>query len=407
MSEPTTAHAPVIELRQVAKGYRLYDSPQARLRELLFRRPLHRVHFALQNIDLTVNAGETVGVIGENGAGKSTLLKVIAGTCKPTAGTVTVRGRIAALLELGAGFHPEQSGRDNVHLMGALSGVSAAQMAAYYDEIAAFAELPAEALQRPVKTYSSGMFMRLAFATATAIEPDILIIDEALAVGDLYFQKKSLDRIMTFRARGKTVLFCGHNLYHIRSLCQRTAWIHEGQLRALGDSEAVVTAYEAHERAKLGGAGNDFDRAYRPSQPSTAPIRIKSVAVIDEQGQTVQIRQTGQTLGIAVTVEIATVGAFHVGVAVVRGQKDNVFGTSTHFGAEPQPLRGLGEQRLVLWLPQLALLSGEYAVSVYALDDSGLQVFDLAEQICPFTVSHPHQEFGVVGLPFRWERSAS
>ncbi len=395
----------VIELRDLSKGYRIYDSPQQRLREILFRVRSHRVHFALQNIDLNIESGETFGLIGENGAGKSTLLKVIAGTCKPTTGTVTVKGRIAALLELGAGFHPEQTGKENVYLMGALSGVSPTEMAHYYAEIAAFSELPTEALHRPVKTYSSGMFMRLAFATATAIEPDILIIDEALAVGDLYFQKKSLNRIMELRSRGKTVLFCAHNLYHIRSLCQRAAWIHHGKLHAIGETESVVMAYEAHERAKLGGEGNVFDRAYRPTQPSMAPIRIVSVALIDEGHQPVTVRQTGQPLGIAVTVEISQPGHFHVGIAVVRGQKDNLFGTSTHFGEVAQPLTGVGEQRLILWLSALALLSGEYAVSVYALDDSGLQVFDLAEQICPFSVHHSQREFGVVRLPFRWERT--
>lgn len=395
---------PVMVLEGVAKGYRFYPRPWDRFRELFGGTPRHRVHWALQDISFAVAPGETFGLVGENGAGKSTLLKLVAGTIKASQGKLQVNGRVAALLELGAGFHPEESGRENVYLMGALAGVPPGRMAKHYEAIAEFSELPAEALERPVKTYSSGMFMRLAFAVATAVDPDILIIDEALSVGDMHFQKKSLDRIMGFRERGKTVLFCSHNLYQIRSLCSRAAWLHQGQLRALGDTETVVTAYESHEREQLAALGLGQEQGppvYRASAASgAAPVRILEVS-IDSAGELA----TFEAATVTIRVESFSAEAlFHVGMAVVRNDRENIFGTSTHFQAGAEPLQGSGEHTLRLHLTPLSLLSGEYWLSVYVLDDSGLQVYDMAELVCPFTVHSPGREFGVVYIPHRWER---
>lgn len=396
-----------IQLIGVAKGYRLYHKPSDRLRELLFRHSFHTTHWALHSTDLTIESGETFGLIGENGAGKSTLLKLVAGTSKASHGRVICHGRITALLELGAGFHPEETGRENVYLMGALNGIEAEEMQGYFDEIAAFSELSAEVLERPVKTYSSGMFMRLAFATATAVDPDILIVDEALSVGDMYFQKKSLDRIMRFREMGKTVLFCSHNLYQIRSLCQRAAWLHEGDICAVGDTEQVVTAYESHERSKqarlrqseLGIGANQ----YRPSTSvSGMPVKIRQVDLQGGHGDEQIYVQTFQALAIAVTLECLQPDVlFHVGIAIVRNDKENVFGTSTHF--EPGAVALRNQTEVILHLPELALLSGEYRLSVYVLDETGLQVYDMAELICPFTVHNPGQTFGFVHMPYQWE----
>ena len=394
---------PAIELHGVAKGYRFYHRPADRLRELFGGAPRHRVHWALQELSLQVRSGETFGLVGENGAGKSTLLKLVAGTVKPSHGRVTVNGRVAALLELGAGFHPEESGRENVYLMGALAGIPPGRMAEHYEAIAEFSELPVEALARPVKTYSSGMFMRLAFAVATAVNPDILIIDEALSVGDMHFQKKSLDRIMSFRERGKTVLFCSHNLYQIRSLCARAAWLHEGRLRAIGLTEEVVTAYESFEREKEAVLGKDAQApsVYRAAAGGGAPVRILEVSMAGESGAP----NTLEAATVTVRVESRShFIPFHVGVAVVRNDRENVFGTSTHFETDAAPLQGSGEHHLRLVLPRLSLLSGDYWLSVYVLDDSGLQVYDMAEAVCPFTVHSPGQEFGVVYIPYRWER---
>ena len=180
-----------IRFEGVEKTYLVYSRPQDRLWEWIARTPRHRVHVALTGVDFEVQAGETFGLIGENGAGKSTLLKIAAGTIRPTQGAVSLQGRVAALLELGAGFHPEESGYDNIRFMAALHGLEDGAMEDFVARATAFSELSRDTLERPVKTYSSGMFMRLAFAAATAIDPDVLIVDEALSVGDLHFQKKS------------------------------------------------------------------------------------------------------------------------------------------------------------------------------------------------------------------------
>ncbi len=392
-----------VRLEDVSKGYRFYRRPSDRLRELVWRKSFHNIHWALREIAIAVEPGETFGLIGENGAGKSTLLKIVAGTCNPTTGQIAVEGRVAALLELGVGFHPEESGRENVYLMGAIAGVSPKRMGSYYAEIAEFSELSAEVLERPIKTYSSGMFMRLAFSTATAVDPDILIIDEALSVGDMHFQKKSLDRIMSFRERGKTVLFCSHNLYQVRSLCGRAAWLHEGRIRAMGVTEEVVTAYESYEREKEANlVKQEQPGAYKPVSTALAPVRISEVTIAggDESSACLE---TFQQVSVFVEVESLQENVpFNIGIAIVRNDKENVFGASTHFAAPGKPLIGSGHHRVQLAFPELHLLSGDYWLSVYALDDSGLQVYDMAESVCSFKVHNPGRNFGLVYMPHNW-----
>lgn len=402
-----------IRFEGVEKSYVVYDRPQDRLWEWLTRRPRHRLHVALSAIDFEVRPGETFGLVGENGAGKSTLLKIAAGTIRPTRGAVHRSGRVAALLELGAGFHPEENGYDNIRFMAALHGLDGRAMAAFVDRTVDFAELPAEALSRPVKTYSSGMFMRLAFSAATAIDPELLIVDEALSVGDMHFQKKSLDRILRLRDRGATILFCSHNLYQVRSLCQRAAWIHQGRTRALGATEEVVTAYEAHERhryahlkegAPSSPTGGPQVPQEQPPAPSGAPlVKILGLSTETEDGIDPAFVRTFERLAVVIELEAYTDDPFHVLFAIVRPDKENVFGTSTHFRPRGRPLRGRGRHTVRVVFPRLPLLSGKYLWSVYALDDTGLQAVDMAELIQPFTVlSHDGREFGVAWFDHAW-----
>lgn len=396
----------------VEKTYPVYAKPQDRLLEWLTRRQRHRVHVALSGIDLAVQAGETFGLIGENGAGKSTLLKIAAGTIRPTQGQVACEGRVAALLELGAGFHPEESGYDNIRFMAALHGLEGAAMEDFHQRATAFSELTVETLERPVKTYSSGMFMRLAFAAATAIDPDVLIVDEALSVGDLHFQKKSLNRILALREQGTTVLFCSHNLYQVRSLCQRAAWIHGGRIQAIGATEGVVTAYEAHERRRYvhlrTEAAENAPRNTASQAPgatiTTAPL-VKIAHLITETSDGINPAQVDsfQDLTVEIQVESYCDAKFHIGFSIVRPDKDNVFGTSTQFQNPPRPLSGAGTHRLRVRFPRLPLLSGEYLWNVYILDDSGLQVLDMAELAQPFTVlNQKNREVGLVWLDHEW-----
>lgn len=400
-----------IRFEGVEKTYPVYAKPQDRLLEWVTGRPRHRVHVALSGIGFEVQAGETFGLIGENGAGKSTLLKIAAGTIRPTRGQVAREGRVAALLELGAGFHPEESGYDNIRFMAALHGLEGAAMDAFHQRATLFSELTDETLERPVKTYSSGMFMRLAFAAATAIDPDVLIVDEALSVGDLHFQKKSLNRILALREQGATVLFCSHNLYQVRSLCQRAAWIHGGKIAAIGKTEDVVTAYEAHERRRYAHLHTDASAAAVAStqtaavSPACASVPVKIMRIGIETADGINPAQVDSFQDLILEIEVESYGdaPFHVGFSIVRPDRDNVFGSSTQFLGSRPPLRGIGSHRLRIRFPRLPLLSGEYLWSVYTLDDTGLQVLDMAELTQPFTVlNQNHREFGLVWLEHEW-----
>jgi len=236
----------VVTFQNVSKSYSVYESPGDRLRELItfHRRSYHRDFWALRDLSFDVRRGETFCVIGENGAGKSTLLQLVAGIMQPTAGSVQVNGRVAALLELGAGFNPEFTGRDNVYLNGSILGFSTAEMDAKYPSIEKFAEI-GDFINQPVKTYSSGMIVRLAFAVAIHVDPDILLVDEALAVGDIYYRQRCMRKVHELRAAGTTILFVSHSMADVKSLGDRTLWLENGRLKELGETGPVVTKYLA------------------------------------------------------------------------------------------------------------------------------------------------------------------
>jgi len=237
---------PIIQLENVCVSYRLPSERIGTFKEYAIRKLQRKIRFekfwALSDISLQVNRGEVFGLIGNNGAGKSTMLKVISKVLKPTKGRVVVYGKIAPLLELGAGFHPELSGRENVFLNGALLGYSRAEMEAVFDEIVEFSELE-QFINAPVRTYSSGMFARLGFAVATAHMPEILILDEILSVGDEAFQKKSRDRLQSFQRKGSTVLMVSHALDTMIGMCDRIAWIDHGKTKKIGEPQEVIAAY--------------------------------------------------------------------------------------------------------------------------------------------------------------------
>lgn len=237
----------VIKLDKISKSYQLYSKPSDRLKQLLFgsaRRKFYSDFWALKDISFEVNKGEAVGIIGENGAGKSTLLEIIAGTLTPTDGSCEVNGKISALLELGSGFNPEFTGRENIYMGASILGFKQKEIAGKYQEIVDFADIGKEFLDRPVKTYSSGMMMRLAFAVSTCMDPDILIVDEALSVGDAIFQAKCYSRIRKMMANGTSLLFVSHSIDTVRSLCSKALWINHGKSVLWDDSRAVCKEYE-------------------------------------------------------------------------------------------------------------------------------------------------------------------
>ncbi len=236
-----------ISVKNLSKKYRLYDSPQHRLKEALhpFRKKFHRDFWALRDVSFEVKKGETLGIIGQNGSGKSTLLQLLCGVLQPTAGEVAVDGRVSALLELGAGFNPEFTGRENVYLNGAIKGFTKEQMAGRFESIAAFADI-GDFIDQPVKTYSSGMYVRLAFAAAINVDPEILVIDEALAVGDAYFVHRCMVRFHELQKQGKTILLVTHDATAVKRLCNRAIWLEGGSAMMVGDSSAVADLYLAH-----------------------------------------------------------------------------------------------------------------------------------------------------------------
>ena len=226
---------PSVLVQNVTKAFKLYTRPQDRLLEFIFRTKRHESYQALADISFAVPNGKSIGIIGANGAGKSTLLKLIVGTLQPTSGEVKIDGQVAALLELGAGFHPDFTGRKNIHLNASLLGVPADDIIQLEREIIEFSEL-SDFIDRPVKTYSTGMYVRLAFSIATMVRPDILIIDEALSVGDMAFQKKCVTRMNQFRLDAKSMILCSHSMFHIQELCDFTLWIDQGRVREFGES---------------------------------------------------------------------------------------------------------------------------------------------------------------------------
>ncbi|HWQ14792.1 MAG TPA: ABC transporter ATP-binding protein [Roseiflexaceae bacterium] len=244
-------HDAAISVRDVGKMYRIYDRPQDRLKQMLmwrFGRHYGREFWALRDISFEVRRGETVGIIGRNGSGKSTLLQIIAGTLAPSTGEVQVRGRVAALLELGSGFNPEFTGRENVYLNGAILGMSEAEIDARFESIAAFADI-GEFIDQPVKLYSSGMVVRLAFAVQAHVDPEVLIVDEALAVGDMFFQAKCMACMRRLIDDGVTVLFVSHDIGAVKSLCRRALLLDRGRLQLDGAASSVAEAYMALKRA--------------------------------------------------------------------------------------------------------------------------------------------------------------
>src|SRR5271170_5156657 len=242
---------PAVVFSRVSKSYSIYGAPGDRLKELATfnQKRFHTDYWALRDVSFEIQRGETFCVVGENGSGKSTLLQICAGILQPTSGDVTVHGRVAALLELGSGFNPEFSGRDNVYLNGAILGLSTKDMDQRFPEIETFAEI-GDFIDQPVKTYSSGMVVRLAFAVAIHLDPEILLVDEALSVGDVYFRQRCMRKVHELRARGITILFVSHSTGDVKALGDRAAWLDHGRLMAIGKTDVVITQYLAAMNAK-------------------------------------------------------------------------------------------------------------------------------------------------------------
>ncbi len=390
-------------LDRVSKRYVLHERPLGRLKDLLLGGHARsgREFWALREVSFALERGQTLGIVGRNGAGKSTLLQLVCGTLQPTAGSVEVNGRVAALLELGAGFNPEFTGRENVFMNAALLGAAEDEVRARFDEIVAFSGLR-DFIDQPVKTYSSGMYVRLAFAVATAFEPDILVIDEALSVGDGAFARKSFDRIMALRERGATILFCSHSTYHIDALCSRALWLEHGRVQMLDDAQRVTTAY------------NDFLARENPPQASFAtptPGAQSNIARITRvtgrcegvEGRELPLVSRRSSLEILVefvsdpslpcpSVALSIVNAAGMGVSSAIGFADR--------GEVFRAADGEGSAHVLF--PEIPLLKGRYHVDVFLACERGLHVYDAATHCISLEVTQNDVLQGVVALPHRW-----
>ncbi len=403
---------PVVTVDRLSKIYRVYARPLDRLLEPLIRRIRHRSFHALEEVSFEVMAGEALGVVGENGAGKSTLLKILAGVTAPTSGTCSVAGKVAAILELGSGFHPEFSGRENIVLNAAMLGLDQDQIDSRLPGIIEFSELDSF-IDQPVKTYSTGMAMRLAFSIAIQVEPDVLIVDEALSVGDGYFQKKCLDALQRYLAAGGTLLFCSHAMYYVSAFCQRALWIREGQIESLGPTDEVIDAYESFLSAKAKAAV-----ASPTSVPTAkpAPVRLRRVEIVaggenEASGEGPVRVDSGASWCIDVAWTSTTPGLpVHLGVALNRtsdGIEVCAFGTHQD-GLPPfrSPSDGTEECLARLTVPELSLVKGEFTLYVYVIDESGLHVYDQRIAPAAFRVESPGYRFGVCQMPHEWSTDA-
>ncbi len=395
-----------VELRGVTKSYLLFGRRRDRAMALLGRTGgLARV-VALQGIDLEVAPGEAVGIIGDNGSGKSTLLRLVAGIASPDAGTVRATPPVAPILELGLGFHPEFTGRQNAVLYGTLLGLDEAAVTERLDEMLAFAEL-GDFVDQPLRTYSSGMTARLAFAVATNVDPAVLVVDEALAVGDGAFQKKCVDRMVRFREEGRAVLFCSHAMYLVTSFCARAVWLHQGRVRAHGPVKDVVEQYEEHlmqrEKRRITLALDGKGPAAAPPHAAPRRARLSGLRVLALDGSPVETLASGSGFQVELEVEALDPEArFHVAVAVDTHDGRCAFAAGTHHDGVP-PFTGSTRHLVRLVVPSFPVASGRFSVSGFLFDESGLHAYD--QVVVPSAVSVPGERWtpSLLRLEHAWK----
>jgi len=359
---------PMIQVSNVSKTYKDYPSPWARLKEWVL--PSDKIRYKLKpvikNISFNVYKGESVGIIGLNGAGKSTLLKMITGTTGPTTGTITLAGRVVALLELGMGFHPDFTGRQNIFMAGQLLGMSEQELQTLMPEIESFAEI-GDYIDQPVRIYSSGMQMRLAFSIATIKRPDILIVDEALSVGDAYFQHKSFERIRQFRQQGTTLLIVSHDKAAIQTICDRAILLDSGSVAMEGPPEQVMDFYNAliAERENKTVTLNATESGKVQTTSGTGEVTIEEVRLLSEQAELIEVADVGQKVTLAINVKVhQNIDELVLGYVIKDRLGLPVFGTNSHHLKHTLHSLKKGEEISYHFDFNLSLGEGNYSIAV-------------------------------------------
>ncbi len=411
METDASTQEPLLEFRNVSKCFPLHREEQRTLPSLLrrFLPGLHpdpaqrRLFWPLRQVSFTVNRGETVGIVGPNGAGKSTLLKLITGILEPTEGEIVVNGRVASLLELGAGFHPDLTGRENIYLNGSIYGLSRQEIRERMPDIVEFAGL-GEFIDTPVKHYSSGMYVRLGFAIAVHTEPDLLLVDEVLAVGDAAFQRKSLERLDEFRRQGVTVIFVSHSPEMVRSLSSRALWLEDGTVWADGPAEVVVARYLAETWASEEESTKQAPEEEEPRRWGTGKLVIEEVRLLDGTGR----ERTHFHPGEPLTIEIRYCAKVRIpepvfGLAIHRTDGVHVTGPNTAFADCHIPwVEGPGVVRYRV--PSLPLLEGSYQISLAAHNREDTEMFDYHDRLYLLRVLAPlaGERYGLMTLQGEW-----
>lgn len=398
-----------IHAQDLSKAFQLYERPIDRLKQMLMRgrRRYYKEFSALHGVNFELQKGEVLGLVGRNGAGKSTLLQLICGTLSPTAGRVTVHGRVAALLELGAGFNPEFSGQENIYLNASILGLSKAEIDARYDAIVEFSGI-ADFIHQPVKTYSSGMYVRLAFSIATSVDPDILVIDEALSVGDGAFARKSFDRIMRLKEKGATILFCSHSIYQIEALCTRALWLDKGVVQLAGDPATVVAGYQAFlDRDAAPAVAAPGEAPTHASPTGHAHILSVQTRVDGTAGTVLYVQSAKQTLSVAVGFASDPNLPAPVVALILNAPDGRTIASSSTQADKLELIRDAsGRGTATIAFPNIPLLKGEYSITVYLLSENGIHVYDTAANVATLQFTQDHLEQGVVSLPHSWQTEA-
>jgi ABC-type polysaccharide/polyol phosphate transport system ATPase subunit len=408
-----------ITLQNVYKNYRLWGrgSQFATLKSALLKRDLQLTPessvVAVKNVSCTVERGEAFGIVGRNGSGKSTLLKLVSGILKPTSGRVVVSGRVAALIELGAGFHPEITGRENIYINGIMLGLTRREIDQRFDRIVEFAGIGGF-LDQPVKTYSSGMYVRLGFAIAVHVDPEVLLIDEVLAVGDEEFSQKCIAKIQEMKFRGVTLLFVTHQLDQVRNLCDRAMWIDHGEIASIGDPMRVVDAYlqQVSSGAPVTPVVAVEDPAPEKDEEKnelaeeerwgSGEVVLSRVALVDDGGNELVALGGGSSVAIEMDVEVrAPQEDFVFGIGIYHADGTCVYGTNTDIeGWLPQQLEGDVLVRFVM--PSLELVAGSYRIDAAVHTRSG-RAFDYRRGALRFVVGSRVHDSGIYRPRHRWE----
>ena len=397
-----------LRVRNLGKAYKRYARKRGRFLEWLGARPQHELRWVLRDVTFDVEPGESVGIVGSNGAGKSTLLKLVAGTTRPTLGAAQAEGTVSALLELGLGFHPEFTGRENVYMAGSIRGFSRERTDALMADIEAFAEI-GDYIDQPLRTYSSGMHVRLAFAVATAVRPDILIVDEALSVGDAYFAHKSFDRIRQFRDAGTTVLFVSHSPGAVKTLCDRAILLDQGQLVRDGPPDAVLDYYNAMigvQEADLAIRQAERDSGRVATRSGSNAARIENIE-LHSLGRPVRALRWGEPATIRIDIAVEQdIPELTAGILIRDRLGNDVFGTNTFHCNAPRSGLAAGDRLAVEYeFPALELGIGSFSVTaaLHTRESHVSSSYDWWDRALVFQVVQGEGPFsiGVTRLPVR------